>query len=87
MCVQAITTKVGKAVMRMSCFIHHSLADTEYVSHTASISIFTHDVNTSIEFNLDANDTENLITALQTHLKTIRQAEAELAAKPIQEAA
>lgn len=73
--------------MRLSCFIHHTLVDTDHIAHTGTFSIFTGDVNTEIEFTLDAKDTQNLITALQTHLKNIQQAEAELAAQPHQEAA
>jgi hypothetical protein len=86
MCVQTITTKVGKAVIRLSCFIHHSLVDTDHVANTASVSIFTPNVNSEIEFTLDAKDTKNLITALQTHLTNIQQAEAELSAAPQLEA-
>lgn len=79
MCVQATTTKLGKASLRLSCFIHYSLTDLASVSHLAEFSLFTPEYQTQIEFSLDAKDTKNLITALQTHLKTIQQAEAELA--------
>jgi len=56
------------------------------VAHTAEFSFFTPEYQTQIEVSLDAKDTRNLIAALQTHLKTIQQAEAELALSQTQAA-
>jgi hypothetical protein len=86
MCVQAIKTKIGKAAFRVSCFIHYSLTDKAHVAHTGTFSIFTPEFQTEIEFDLNADDTRNLIAALQTHLKTIQQAQAELATSQTQAA-
>lgn len=87
MCVQTKTTKIGKARLRTSVFIHHSFVDTTHVAHTGTFEYFTGEVETRIEFTLDAVDTENLINALQAHLQNIKQATAELAATTQQEAA
>jgi len=72
MSLHSTTTKIGHAVLTTNAYIWPDLIDgSESVANTASLTLSKDGAVADFAFSLDRDDTQKLITALQTHLNHI----------------
>ncbi|KQT37702.1 hypothetical protein [Methylophilus sp. Leaf414] len=78
---------LGTGILTLTSWIHKDLLDQEYVAHLGIIRLGQGGIGFQAEFNLGLPESQNLIEALQQHIKNIEQATAALAVIQQQEAA
>lgn len=78
---------LGVGILSIMSWTHKDFLDIERVAHIGSIRLNHGGMGFQAEFNLGLTESQNLIEALQQHVKNIEQATAGLAVTQQQEAA